>query len=149
MKTMAAVATIVVIFAGCGDPASRAARGGKSGEESGPESHGKWQRIPEAPVGWYKPEGAFWINGRLLVVAGSSIQAWQPETGWDVLVTIPQAEQCEGCGYAETAVWTGEEILLWGGGFTYKRRDVESAGVAFELHSGTLRPLPSAPINTR
>jgi hypothetical protein len=146
---MVAAATMVVFFAGCGEPVSREAQVKKSGEGSEAASHGDWQRIREAPVGWYKPEGAFWIGGRLVVVAGSSIQAWEPERGWDVLVTIPQAEQCEGCGYAETAVWTGDEILLWGGGFSYKSHDVESAGAAFELQSGTLRALPPAPVRSR
>jgi len=40
---------------------------------------------------------------------GSTIEAWDPERDeWKVVAEIPQAEQCEGCGYSETVVWTGE-----------------------------------------
>jgi hypothetical protein len=85
----------------------------------------------------------------LTVVAGSTIEEWSPEKGWEVLATIPQAEECEGCGYSEVAVWTGREIVLWGGGFSYKTDGDESAGAAFHPQSGELRPLPSAPIRPR
>jgi hypothetical protein len=106
--------------------------------------------MAKAPIGFYQPEGLFWIDDRLVVVSGSYIQAWDPKNDkWDVLVEIPQAEECEGCGYAETAIWSGKEILLWGGGFSYKRGDASFNGAAFDPRTKNLRPLPDAPIAPR
>ncbi len=63
---------------------------------SGPWNLGSWQEIAHAPVGLYTPEGAFWIDGQLVVVAGSTVQAWDPKRDhWKVVA--PQAEECEGC----------------------------------------------------
>ena len=94
----------------------------------------------------YRPEGLFWIDDRVVVVAGSVVQAWTPAGSWDVLVEIPQSDTCEGCGYSETAVWTGREILMWGGGFSYGARDPAAGGAAFDPRRGALRRLPRAPI---
>lgn len=111
---------------------------------------GHWQPIAKAGSGWYRPEGMFWDTDRLLVVAPSTIMAWDREgNSWEELVRIPQAEECEGCGYSETAVWTGEELLLWGGGFSYKTSNSAHAGAAFDPETSTLRPLPDAPIPSR
>jgi hypothetical protein len=111
---------------------------------------GRWQPVAKAPDGWYRPEGMFWDGDRLLVVAASTIMAWHPEdNAWEVLTRIPQAEECEGCGYSETAVWTGEELLLWGGGFSYRSATSAHAGAAYNPTTGNLRPLPAAPISSR
>jgi hypothetical protein len=111
---------------------------------------GSWSKIPKAPAGWYRPEGAFWIDGRLVVVAGSTIEAWDPKRNeWNVLAAVPQADECEGCGYSEVAVWTGHALLLWGGGFSYRAPDGSAhAGVSVDL-SGNVSPLPDAPIPVR
>jgi hypothetical protein len=111
---------------------------------------GTWERLPRADVGWYRPEGAFWIEGRLVVVARSTIQAWDPQTDeWTIVADLPQADECEGCGYSETVVWTGRDLLLWGGGFMYLAPDgSEHAGVAVDL-KGEVVPLPKAPIPNR
>lgn len=114
------------------------------------EGAGRWQALTKAEDGWYRPEGIFWDGDRLLVVAASTIMAWTPEdNSWQVLVRIRQADECEGCGYSETAVWTGEELLLWGGGFSYKTEKAEYAGAAFNPDTSKLRPLPEAPIPSR
>jgi hypothetical protein len=114
------------------------------------EAAGQWQALAKAEEGWYRPEGIFWDSDRLLVVAASTIMAWDPEdNSWQVLVRIPQADDCEGCGYSETAVWTGEELLLWGGGFSYKTATAAHAGAAFNPKTPKLRPLPDAPIPSR
>lgn len=111
---------------------------------------GTWTRIPPAPFGWYRPEGAFWIDGRLVVVARSTILSWDPESReWRTIVDVPQADECEGCGYSESVVWTGEDLLLWGGGFAYLAPDgTAHAGAAVDL-DGNMTPLPQAPIRVR
>jgi hypothetical protein len=87
------------------------------------EAEGDWEELPRAPVGWYRPEGAFLIDDRLVVVAGSTIEAWSPQNDeWKVLVTVAQAGECEGCGYSETVMWTGKEFILWGGGFSIEHQ---------------------------
>jgi hypothetical protein len=101
-------------------------------------------------VGWYRPEGAFWADGRAIVVAASTVQTWDPAARqWSVVTEIPQADECEGCGYSETVVWTGEELLLWGGGFSYLAPDgTAHSGARVDLH-GDIEPLPPAPIPVR
>lgn len=145
----AGLAAAALLAAGCGEtePASSAA----DDTSSTPVTRaGSWEQIPKAPVDSRKPEGAFWINDRFVVVAGATVAAWNPQgDGWEVLVEIPQADQCEGCGYGETAVWTGERILLWGGGFSYRASDGSThSGVAVDLE-GTITPLADAPIERR
>jgi hypothetical protein len=147
-QVIVAAAAMLLLVSACGESwvaesNRRRARAGTAGM-----GQGEWDRIPKAAVR-YPPEGIFWIDGRLVVVVGSTIEAWDPANGWEILVRIPQADQCEGCGYSETAVWTGDEILLWGGGFAYKTADVESRGAAFDPRSGRLRALPRAPIRSR
>jgi hypothetical protein len=111
---------------------------------------GTWTRMPKAPAGWYRPEGAFWIKKRFVVVAASTVQTWHPrDDDWTVVAQIPQADECEGCGYSETVVWTGKDLLLWGGGFSYRAPDGRTySGVSVKL-DGDVNPLPDAPIPVR
>lgn len=111
---------------------------------------GDWSPLAPAPAGWSRPEGAFWIKDRLVVVAGSTAQTWERETNqWRVIAEIPQADECEGCGYSEVVVWTGKKLLMWGGGFSYRSPDgTAHTGVAVDLH-GRIEPLPEAPIPVR
>lgn len=111
---------------------------------------GSWDEISEAPLGFYRPEEAFWIDDRFVVIAGSTVQQWHPDRDeWTVLATIPQTDDCEGCGYSEAAVWTGDRLLLWGGGFSYRAPGGTShTGVSVELE-GPITPLADAPIKPR
>jgi hypothetical protein len=138
-----------LLLGACGQSDVSATPTGNSGAPPA-DAPGQWARIPKAPAGWYRPEGAFWIDDRLVVVAGSTIESWNPERReWKVIAGIPQAEECEGCGYSETAVWTGDELLLWGGGFSFRAPDGSAhAGVSVDL-DGNIAPLPDAPIPVR
>lgn len=147
-------AVAVCLALACGADERIVSRGGPdagpgaTGEAGGPA--GQWQPIATADEGWYRPEGMFWDGDRLLVVAASTIMAWNPEKdSWQVLARVPQAEECEACGYSETAVWTGEELLLWGGGFSYKTPNSAHSGAAFNPATRKLRLLPNAPIPSR
>jgi hypothetical protein len=146
MKTCPAIACLVtaaLLTAACGEPRT-------ADPATSVATVDVWREIPEAPVGFYHPEGAFWIDERLVVVAASTIQAWDPKRDqWTVAVEIPQAADCEGCGYSEVAVWTGERILLWGGGFSYRAPDGSAhEGASVDLQ-GEIAPLPNAPIRSR
>jgi hypothetical protein len=146
-----AAAGVLTAFAlvACGEEPIRRTRSAR-GVKGTKTTPGQWNRIPRAPAGWYRPEGAFWIDGRLIVVAASTIEAWDPQRNkWQVLVRIPQAEECEGGGYSEATVWTGKEILLWGGGFSYEGRGDTYDGAAFDSRTHRLRALPHAPIASR
>lgn len=145
----------MVLCAACGPSpgesgASTARRTGGPSPPAAAVAGGEWRRIEPAPFGWYRPEGAFWIDGTLVVVAASAVQRWDPETGrWRVVAEIPQADECEGCGYSQTVVWTGDELLMWGGGFMYRAPDGSAhAGAAVDL-AGRIEPLPPAPIPVR
>lgn len=131
--------------------------GPESAESEAPErvfgravASGEWARIREAPIGSYRPEGIFWANDRLVAVSGSTVQSWEPsERDWETIASIPQAEECEGCGYSEVVVWTGNALLLWGGGFSYLAPDgSQYSGVALNLEDD-VTPLPEAPIPNR
>lgn len=139
-----------MLLAGCADsPAPD--NGVRKDEGTAPEHvSGTWTQLPQAEVGWYRPEGAFWTGNRLLVVAASTVQTWNPRRNkWKVLVDIPQSEECEGCGYSQTVVWTGAELLLWGAGFSYLAPDgSRHRGASVDL-DGNVVPLPKAPIRNR
>jgi hypothetical protein len=153
----AILVAVVVLLGACKEPESHR-------DSTSPISHGKaspqteetviakgdWEHISRAPIGWYQPEGAFWIKHRLVVVVGSSVQIWEPKTGeWNVIARIPQSDECEGCGYSEVVVWTGNRLLLWGGGFSYRAPNGKAyAGASVELN-GDIEPLPKAPVPVR
>lgn len=148
-RIAAGLAAATLVIGGCGGlsgpPRERRASGDREGG-----STGSWQPIAEAPIGWYRPEGGFWIDGRTVVVAGSTVLAWHPRAdSWKRLVDIPQAEECDGCGHGEAAVWTGRELLLWGGGFSYKKASRTFQGAALDPGTLTLRPIPDAPVPAR
>lgn len=152
MRLWACLLVLMLLPGACAQAAPGDRHTPASAEASGhtSQSEGVWDPISDAPEGWYRPEGAFWIDGRLVVVAASTIEAWDPQIDvWEVLVRIPQADDCEGCGYSEIAVWTGAEVLLWGGGFSYRAEGSQSAGAAFDPRSRRLRALPPAPISPR
>lgn len=143
------VAATLVLTA-CGHPVESADRSEDRESAGSTQAPGSWTELPKAPNGHYRPEGSFWIEDRLVVIAGSVIESWDPDTNkWRTLASIPQADECEGCGYSETAVWTGRELLLWGGGFSYRAPDGSAhEGVSVDL-KGSIAPLPKAPIPIR
>jgi hypothetical protein len=150
-KSGARVALVAILLIG----ACTQENGPATGPESRPSTGsilvvGTWEELPKAAVGWYRPEGAFWIDGRLVVVAASTVQAWDPQTdAWTTIASIPQADDCEGCGYSQTTVWTDRELLLWGGGLMYLASDGSvHDGISVDLN-GTITPLPEAPIRNR
>jgi hypothetical protein len=123
---------------------------GNAPSPQGPvETAGTWEAIESAELGWYRPV-AFWVDGELIVAAGPSLMAWRSEPdGWEVLVTIPQASESEGSGDGASAVWTGSEILIWGGGFSYRADGAISTGAGFDPRTSELRALPDSPIPVR
>lgn len=125
------------------------------GETSGPRemapiasATGSWARIKlDSDIGFSEVAG-MWTGDEALFVSGPTVLAYRPADGTTrVLVDVPQADDCEGCGYGQAAAWTGRELVMWGGGFTYARGG--AAGVAFDPRSGELRPVLDAPIPVR
>jgi hypothetical protein len=145
--------TVLVLMAACADRPPEAVHPPReeptasTSPSNAPE--GGWRALRNAPIESYRPEGLFWVDDQLLVVAGSTVMRWDPNPNvWDVLIEIPQADECEGCGYSETVVWTGQELILWGGGFTYAN-GFPQGGAAFDPRASSLRPIPDAPIPVR
>jgi hypothetical protein len=139
----------LLLAAACGD-SQGASKAGEERPDMSDHRSGSWKKLSKAPIGSWKPEGAFWIKDRLVVVAGSTVEAWDPgRDEWKIVADIPQAERCEGCGHSETVVWTGGELLLWGGGFSYRAPDGRvHEGAAVDL-KGNVASLPDAPIRSR
>ncbi|MCA1846562.1 MAG: hypothetical protein LC792_25875, partial [Actinobacteria bacterium] len=115
---------------------------------------GSWRRIAEAPIPPAAGMAAAW-TGRLLVVWGGGAggpenwhaagdgAAYDPAADrWDVLPPAPLAARM-----GTTAVWTGREVLFWGGS---SGQDTFFAdGAAYDPAAHMWRVLPAAPIDAR
>jgi hypothetical protein len=65
------------------------------------------------------------------------------EAGWSELPAPPYAAACA------TSVWTGRELLYWGGDASCQEGLVHDEGAAFDPGTQTWRRLPAAPIDGR
>jgi hypothetical protein len=87
---------------------------------------GHWQRLPDLPAGRLAPRSqaaVVWTGRQLLVWGGASARplrvyddgaAYDPATrAWTPLPRAPEAQWLE--GNHGLAVWTGREMLVWGG----------------------------------
>lgn len=127
---------------------------------SGPEPRldtapvqGHWRDLPGAPLEERTEQGAVWAGDRLLVWGGvlddgfsrrvfhadgaslDSSGVWSP---------LPAAPLAPRTGHV--AVWTGAEVLIWGGEGS---AGYFADGAAFNFEEGTWRPLPEAPLSPR
>lgn len=111
---------------------------------------GSWRRLPEAPGPALGGETAVWTGTELLLWGGETHRgpadgpyrgkAFDPSTGrWRRLAPSPTWSLGE-----HTAVWTGREMLVWGG----VPKDV-SVGAAYDPANDDWAAIPEGPLATR
>ncbi|HEY7148566.1 MAG TPA: GerMN domain-containing protein [Gaiellaceae bacterium] len=100
-----------------------------------------WRRLaaPFSAPGYPGNWNAVW-SGKEMIVLGDVDQAFDPEQNrWRRLPPAP-------AGRAGIAVWTGKELVEWGGGCC---GDASDDGAAYDPSSNTWRKLPAAPVGGR
>jgi N-acetylneuraminic acid mutarotase len=115
-----------------------------------------WRRLPPAPLAGREGHTATWTGQELLVwggygsgaVVGNATAladgaAYDP--GSDTWRPLPDAPI--GGRFDHTAVWTGGELLVWGG--SDDSVHAPASGAAYDPASDTWRQLPDAPIKGR
>jgi len=113
------------------------------------------------------PSGLWWRAGQSVVAAGRRVIVWGGCCGgggrgsrapgaiydvagddWRTLEAGPLGDR-----YSHTAVWTGEEMIVWGGVsgniFSTGRQEPRADGAAFDPRSGRWRPIAPAPLSPR
>jgi hypothetical protein len=128
-------------------------------------ARGQWQALPSLPPGRLarRDDAAVVWTGRELIVWGglgyhpfrtfADGAAYDPRTGrWALLPPAPEGQWLEGDN--GLAVWTGREVLVWGGvtipdpvGAPNRGRPAD--GVAYDPARRTWRRLPAAPAGLR
>jgi N-acetylneuraminic acid mutarotase len=127
------------------------------GVTAGALAHGRWSRLPAAPIGPRDTPAAAWTGRELLVWGGSSGPrgatlradgaAYDPaRRAWRPLAAAPLAARTQHSG-----VWTGRELLVWGGYDHLARNDLHVAGTgaAYDPAHDRWRRLPPAPLAAR
>jgi N-acetylneuraminic acid mutarotase len=115
---------------------------------------GKWEKLPQAPIGPRCCHSAIWTGQKMIIWGGSTFYAGGTGLGdgaaydislgkWEELPRAPISDRS-----LHTAVWTGEEMIIWGGYFTSKCSDskVMADGAGYDLKKNTWAKLPDAPI---
>ncbi|MPZ87706.1 MAG: hypothetical protein GEU81_06440 [Nitriliruptorales bacterium] len=114
---------------------------------------GEWRRLPDAPLAARTEQAAVWAGDRLLLWGGAFDDGFERRTfladgaaldAGNAWSGLPEAPLSARTGHA--AVWTGSELLIWGGegsaGFF-------ADGAAYDPATGTWRSLPEAPLSPR
>ncbi len=118
----------------------------------------RWTELAEAPIMGGSQVSGVWTGDELIVFGGARPDAdggglqgsragaaYDPST--DTWRTLPDAP-IEG-RFGHTMVWTGSEIIVWGGTRTDEARDVLDDGAAYDPKQDRWRELASAPLGGR
>ncbi|HET8660811.1 MAG TPA: kelch repeat-containing protein [Micromonosporaceae bacterium] len=101
----------------------------------------RWRMLPGSPYPVQVSEGGFravWTGTEMLTF-GQSYAAFNPRTNrWRPIAAGPAG--------ASVTVWTGRQVLMWGGGCC---GESSAAGWAYDPQSNTWRTLPAAPLSGR
>ena len=116
-------------------------------------AHGRWDPLPPAPITVRQDAVHVWTGTELLVWGGHIYShdepifddgaAYNPTTHrWRRLPVAPLGPR-----FGATGVWTGSEVVIWGG--EGKSLAVLNDGAAYNPASNTWRPITAAPIPAR
>ena len=117
----------------------------------------RWERLPDPPVAMRAGASVVWTGSEVVMWGGGSPSssrtglradgaAYNPETGeWRRTAPAPIGPRSH-----HVAVWTGREMVVWGG----TRAETDGAagwadGAAYDPASDRWRPIPEAPIGAR
>jgi N-acetylneuraminic acid mutarotase len=137
--------------------------GGLSGERP-PEEDGaaydpaadRWRMLPRSPLSRRAYPSAVWTGRQMLIWGGLDFPrvgtgryladgaSYDPKTNkWTVLSSAPLRRRA-----AALAVWTGEEMLIWGGWDSGEYHSLKD-GAAYRPATGSWRRLPHFPLASR
>jgi hypothetical protein len=118
---------------------------------------GRWSELPRAPIAPRLDASVVWTGRELLVWGGASGDqgedlrsdgaGYDPATGrWRLLAPAPLSGR-----QGQAAVWTGREMVVWGGYDDVSAHDFRVAGdgAAYDASSNMWRLLPPAPLSAR
>lgn len=114
-----------------------------------------WRRLARPPISLRADHTAVWTGTEMLVWGGSGGLPRRPhfadgaayDPGEDRWRRLPQAPLLRRSGH--TAVWTGKEMAVWGGGDTDSRVGYYADGAAFDPDAGTWRAIAPSPLVAR
>jgi len=119
-----------------------------------PLAEGPWRAIPEAPIEGRIDALSAWTGSELIVWGGYDPReginspgwlngaAYNPSTDeWRRLARSPIKDAADG---GRSAVWTGEEFIIWGGEDDRARRP--DNGAAYNPATDSWRTLPESPV---
>ncbi|HVE47965.1 MAG TPA: hypothetical protein VNA57_14610 [Acidimicrobiales bacterium] len=114
-----------------------------------------WRPLPRPPIRLRAGHSVVWTGTEMLVWGGAGNlprpphfadgAAYDPAT--DRWRRLPQAPLLRRAGHS--AVWTGREMVVWGGGETAARVTSFADGAAFDPGTQSWRPLPPSPLVSR
>ena len=126
----------------------------------------QWSRIPTAPLAPRSDQSAVWTGRQMIVWGGQNTKLFEIDYGdgaaydparrrWTALPQSPLSPRAY-----HSAVWTGSQMILWGGGVTGEQEEVEPTqvvppgtlfgdGAAFDPATNQWSKVPKAPIKAR
>lgn len=110
---------------------------------------GEWRTLPAAPIAGRFDPASVWSGREFILWGGATGAAGDTlfddgaayDPGTDAWRTLPDSPLTARSSAA--AVWTGREMVIWGGGANGATLD---DGAAYDPAAGTWRPLATAPI---
>ncbi|HEX8862703.1 MAG TPA: hypothetical protein VGC06_27155 [Actinomycetes bacterium] len=122
---------------------------------------GQWQPLPAGPIAGRTGAAVAWTGRQLIVWGGSDKKfvkafnngaAYDPRTGgWQQLPPAPEGQTLVGNDGHDGTVWTGRELLIWGG-YTpvdpqrHPRLFKPAGALAYDPARRAWRRLPPSPI---
>jgi hypothetical protein len=122
---------------------------------------GRWQALSAGPIAGRVNAAVAWTGSQLIVWGGSDKKfveavnngaAYDPRTGgWQQLPPAPEGQTFLGGDWRNSSVWTGRELLLWGGDTPVDpqrqpRLFKPARGLAYDPARRAWRRLPPLPI---
>jgi hypothetical protein len=140
----------LLVWGGCPDESGEC--GNADGGYAFDPSTGSWQDMPPAPRSTAWPRGVWTGDEAIFLDFGSpgvasrvSGQAYDPDTRtWRTLPPAPLPPASRGENRDGTQVWTGSELIVWGGGAP--RGPGPRAGAAYDPATNSWRRIADAPI---
>lgn len=114
-----------------------------------------WRPLARPPIRLRAGHTAVWTGTEMLVWGGSGSLPRQPyfadgaayDPAADRWRRLPQAPLIRRAGHS--AVWTGKEMVIWGGGETDSHVGFSADGAAFDPAAQSWRAVPPSPLGAR
>lgn len=118
----------------------------------------RWRMLPESPIGDRNEHSAVWTGEEVIIWGGwvfdpqrqeemtlSDGAAYNPVTDtWRLLPEAPIEAR-----FGHSGVWTGEELVIWGGAASPSTNEAWNDGAAYNPASNSWRALADSPLSAR